>query len=110
MGGRAVAMMLSLVKERELHPYSIRQDAMSLLSKLCHNCPDNAAVVGDLDGVPVLIQVRFCSRALCFVSAREMHTGVGYARARGNYVRAVDMLLGETPRSAQQTLDRLNLR
>ena len=35
LGGRACAMMLSLVKERALHPFAIRQAALSVLSKLC---------------------------------------------------------------------------
>jgi hypothetical protein len=41
-------MMLSLIKERGLHPFAIRQTAMQVLSRLCHGCPANQQAVGEL--------------------------------------------------------------
>lgn len=55
LGGRCVAMMLSLVREKGLHPLHIRQDAMCVLARLCWGCEDNRVVVGQLNGVAVLI-------------------------------------------------------
>ena len=55
LGGRCVAMMLSLIREKGLHPLHIRQDAMCVLARLCWDCDENRAFVGQLNGVPVLI-------------------------------------------------------
>ena len=55
LGGRACAMMLSLVKERALHPFAIRQSALSVLSKLCKEYPLNQQVVGELSGVELIV-------------------------------------------------------
>ena len=56
LGGRACAMMLSLVKERALHPLGIRQSALSVLSKLCKDYSLNQQVVGELQGVELLVE------------------------------------------------------
>jgi hypothetical protein len=55
LGGRTVAMMLSLVKERSMHPFAVRQEAMGVLSRLCMDNEDNRSVVGDLNGIQTLI-------------------------------------------------------
>jgi hypothetical protein len=56
LGGRTCAMMLSLLKERALHPFAIRQAALSVLSMLCKDCPLNQQVVGELQGVEVMVE------------------------------------------------------
>jgi len=54
LGGRCVAMMLSLIREKGLHPLHIRQDAICVLARLCRGSPENQDVVGQLQGVGVL--------------------------------------------------------
>eukprot|EP00960_Hanusia_phi_P029538 748008-Hanusia_phi.AAC.5 len=56
LGGKAVAMMISLVKEQAMHPFHIRQDALSVLARLCENCPPNQSIVSALDGLDALIE------------------------------------------------------
>ena len=55
LGGRACAMMLSLIKERALHPFGIRQSALAVLSQLCRDYPPNQEVVGELQGVDLIV-------------------------------------------------------
>ena len=56
LGGKAVAMMISLVKEQTMHPFHIRQDALSVLARLCENCPANQNIVSALEGLDALIE------------------------------------------------------
>jgi hypothetical protein len=56
LGGRACAMMLSLVKERSLHPFGIRQAALGVLSALCREHAQNQQVVGELEGIDLIVE------------------------------------------------------
>jgi hypothetical protein len=57
-------MMLSLIKERGLHPFPIRQAAMQVLSRLCQGCPANQQVVGELQARFSFFFVPLCLLAL----------------------------------------------
>ncbi len=37
----AIPIMLSFIADAEVHPLNIRQSAVSILSQLCHDHPDN---------------------------------------------------------------------
>jgi hypothetical protein len=59
-------MMLSLIKERGLHPFAIRQTAMQVLSRLCHGCPANQQVVGELQALSLLLLLLCYSVSLLY--------------------------------------------